>query len=174
MLHHVFSVAKEANESYTFKDMLQQDDRNQFVEAMTKDIGYHTKRKHWEIVPRSQMPRGIKPIMAIWSFKRKQYPDGTLNKHKARLCAHGGQQQWGINYWETYTPVVNWVNVRFLLIISQLTELETQALDFVLASPQAKLDVPVYMNIPPGIEIENRSKDEYLISLKSSLYGLNH
>ena len=47
MLHHVFSVAKEANESYTFKEMLQQDGRNQFVEAMTKEIGDHTKRKHW-------------------------------------------------------------------------------------------------------------------------------
>ena len=81
--------------------MLQQDDRNQFVEAMTKEIGDHMKRKHWEIVLRSQMPRGIKPIMAIWYFKRKRYPDGTLNKHKAILCAHGGQQQWGINYWET-------------------------------------------------------------------------
>ena len=53
MLYHVFSVAKEVNEAYTFKDMLQQDDRNKFVEAMTKEIGDHTKRKHWEIVPRS-------------------------------------------------------------------------------------------------------------------------
>ena len=65
MLYHVFSVAKEANESYTFKEMLQQDDRNQFVESTTKEIGDHTKRKHLEIVPRSQMPRGIKPIMVI-------------------------------------------------------------------------------------------------------------
>ena len=62
--------------------MLQQDDRNQFVEAMAKEIGDHTKRKHWEIVPRSQMPRGIKPIMAIWSFKTKQYPYGTLKNIK--------------------------------------------------------------------------------------------
>ena len=94
--------------------MLQQDDRNQFVEAMKKDIGDHTKRKHWEIAPRSQMSQGIKPIMAIWSFKRKRYPDGKLKNHKDRLCAHGGQHQWGINYWETYAPVVNWVNIRFL------------------------------------------------------------
>ena len=50
--------------------------------------------------------------------------------------------------------------------------METQALDFVLAFPQAKLDVPVYMKIPPGVDIANGSKDEYLISLKSSLYGL--
>ena len=36
MLYHLFSVGKEANESYTFKEMLQKDDRNQFIEAMTK------------------------------------------------------------------------------------------------------------------------------------------
>ena len=71
MIHHVFSVAKEANESHTFKEMLSKDDWNKFVEAMTKEIGDHTKRKHWEILPRSQMPRGIKPIMEICYFKRK-------------------------------------------------------------------------------------------------------
>ena len=65
----------------------------------------------------------------------------------------------GINYWETYTPVVNWVSVRFLLIISQLAGLETRALDFILPFPQAKLDVPVYMKIPPGIDIE-KHKDQ--------------
>ena len=63
MLYHVFSVGKEANESYTFKEMLQKDDHNQFVESMTKEIGYHMKCKHWEILLRYQMPRGIKPIM---------------------------------------------------------------------------------------------------------------
>ena len=84
------------------------------------------------------------------------------------MCAHGGQQQWGINYWETYAPVVNWVRVRFLLITSQLAGLETQALDFVLAFPQAKLDVPVYMKIPPGIDVENGSKYEYLIMRKQA------
>ena len=50
--------------------------------------------------------------------------------------------------------------------------MENQALDFILPFPQAKLYVPVYMKIPPGINIENGSKDEYLISLKSSIYGL--
>ena len=173
ILHHVYSAAKEANESYTFKEMLSQDDRDQFVEAMQKEINDHTSREHWDIVLRSSMPRDMKTIMAIWSFKRKRFPDGTLNKHKARLCAHGGQQQWGVNYWETYAPVVNWISVRFLLIISELAGLETQALDFVLAFPQAKLDVPVFMEIPPGIDVGNdTNKRAYVIELKSSLYGL--
>ena len=112
-------------------------------------------------------------IMAIWSFKRKRFPDGTLNKHKARLCAHGGQQQWGVNYWETYAPVVNWISVRFLLIVSGLAGLETQDLNFVLAFPQAKLDVPVFMEIPPGVDVGNdTNKRAYVIELNSSLYGL--
>ena len=73
--------------------------------------------------------------MSIWNFKRKRFPDGSLNKHKARLCAHGGQQQWGVNYWETYALVVNWISVWFLLVISELAGLKTQVLNFVLAFP---------------------------------------
>ena len=38
MLHHVYSVSKEANESYTFKEMLQQEDKHEFMRAMLKDI----------------------------------------------------------------------------------------------------------------------------------------
>ena len=71
-------------------------------------------------------------IMVIWSFKQKIYPNGTINKHTAQLYAHGGQQQWGVNYWKTYAPGGNCTSVRFLLIISELTGLEIQALDFIL------------------------------------------
>ena len=173
ILHHVFSAAKEANESYTFKEMAAQDDSDMFVLAMEREIKDHTARNHWQVILRSEMPANSKTIMAIWSFKRKRFPDGRLNKHKARLCAHGGQQQWGVNYWETYAPVVNWISVRFLLIISELAGLETQSIDFVLAFPQAKLDVPVFMEIPPGVDVGPEvNKQTYVIELKSSLYGL--
>ena len=62
-------------------------------------------------------------------------------------------QQWGVNYWETYAPVVNWISVRFLLILSELAGLESRTIDFVLAFPQADLDVPVYMELPIGMEV---------------------
>jgi hypothetical protein len=78
--------------------MLKQEDRLDFVNAMEKEIDDHVRRDHWEIILRSMMPKDMKTIMSIWSFKRKRLPDGTLNKHKARLCAHGGMQQWGVNY----------------------------------------------------------------------------
>eukprot|EP00957_Ditylum_brightwellii_P081852 6226522-Ditylum_brightwellii.AAC.2 len=47
-----------------------------------------------------------KQLMLVWSLKRKGHTDGSLSKHKARLCCHGGQQQWEVNFFETYAPVV--------------------------------------------------------------------
>ena len=53
----------------------------------------------------------LSTILDIWSFKHKIFPDGKLLKHEARLCAHGGMNKWGINYWDNYAPVVNWISV---------------------------------------------------------------
>eukprot|EP00957_Ditylum_brightwellii_P103456 7883200-Ditylum_brightwellii.AAC.1 len=71
-------------------------------------------------------------------------------KHKARLCAHGGMQQWGINFWETYSPVVNWITVKTLLAVATIHELLTECIDFVLAFPRAKLGIDVFMELPIG------------------------
>ncbi len=95
------------NETFNYKQALQEPDYHKFVKAMVNEVGDHESRAHWTLTKRCDLPPGNKTIMSIWSFKRKQYPDGTLNKHKARLCAHGGMHTWGQNYWETYAPVVN-------------------------------------------------------------------
>ena len=119
------------------------------------------------------MPEGTKTILAIWSFKRKRFPDGRVNKHKARLCAHGGMQTWGVNYWETYSPVVNWLSVCTLMALSIIHELETRSIDFVLAFPQADLDVPVYMELPMGFRHHDTSQ-RYVLRLNKNLYGLKN
>jgi hypothetical protein len=85
-----FATGKSNNENYTFREMLKEDDASSFITVMTKDIHNHESRGHWEIINRNDIPKDTKTIQAIWSFKRKRFPDGTLNKHKARLCAHGG------------------------------------------------------------------------------------
>ena len=59
------------------------------------------------------------------------------------------------------------------LIISELAGLETQALDFVLAFPQADLDVPVYMELHVGMDLgKGIEKRTYVLALKQYLYGL--
>ena len=111
------------------------------------------------------MPEGTKTILAVWSFKRKRLPGGTIIKWKARLCCHGGMQKWGINYWETYAPVVGLASVRLLLLIAAINRIPTRLIDFVLAFPQATLDVPVYMELPYGFARVGQSKRD---GIKSS------
>jgi len=124
---------------------------------------------------RHDLPLGTKTIMAIWSFKRKRFLDGSLNKHKARLYAHGGQHTWGQDYWDTYAPVVTWASVRTLLIIAKIHKLESKSIDFVLAFPQADLDAPVYMELPSGVtpvDTDDSNSRKYVLRLNKSLYGL--
>ena len=65
---------------------------------MEVEIANHTERGHWDLIPWSQLPSGSKTMMSVWSFKRKRLPYGIIYKYKARICAHGGQQQWGVDY----------------------------------------------------------------------------
>ena len=128
------------------------------------------------MVHRDTLPANAKPIKAIWSFKRKRKPDGELLKHKARLCAHGGMQQWGDSYWETYSPVVNMLSVRLMLALAKIHKLESKAIDFVLAFPQAKLEEDIWMQLPIGFQVAGQTEDDsdrhYLLKLEANLYGL--
>ena len=62
-------------------------------------------------------------------------------------------QSWGVDYWETFAPVVNWMSVRFILTVAKICNLDTKQINFVLAFPQAKLDAPVFMEIPAGMSL---------------------
>ena len=160
------------NDTYTFKEMMQQPDKGKFMEAMEKEVDDHIEGKHWSMIRRSQMPVGMKTILTIWSFKRKRLPDGTITKWKARLCCHGGMQQWGVNYWETYASVVCWVSARLILIIAMINRLPTRSVDFILAFPQADVDVPIFMELPVGFDLHNANKREYVLKLNKNLYEL--
>ena len=69
---------------------------------------------------------------------------------------------------------MNWISIRFLLIVAQILDLDTQAIDFVLAFPRADLDVPVYMELPAGMDLEEQGENSsrYMLRLSKSLYGL--
>ncbi len=83
-------------------------------------------------------------------------------------------QQWGENYWETYSPVVNMLSVCLLLAIAHIHGLDSKSIDFVLAFPQAKIDINIWMEIPEGMEpLGDKSNCcKYTLKLNKSLYGL--
>jgi hypothetical protein len=97
---HFVSLLTDAglNEGFTYHQAFKQDDWCDFVMAIEKEVLDHKSHGHWDLVHHLTIPAGNNIIKAIWSFKRKCFPDGCLDKHKARLCAHGGMQRWGKNY----------------------------------------------------------------------------
>ncbi len=160
-----------SNETLRYKQTMQEKDYHKFVLAMVHVVNDHKKRGLWTIMQRCDMPPNSKTIMNNWSFKQKRYPDGTLNKHKARLCAHGGMQTWSQSYWETYAPVVNWAIVCIILAIAKIHGSFSKSIDFVLVFPQAD-EVPVYMELPIGFDAPNGEDCKfYVLKLNISLYG---
>jgi hypothetical protein len=117
----------------------------------------------YEIVPRPNQ----KVISGVWAFKRKRYPDGSVRKLKARYCARGFEHKQGVDYFETFAPVVMWLTVRLLLIMSILMNLETKQIDYTAAFVHAPIDCLVYVEMPKGFEI-----DGMVWRLNKSLYGL--
>jgi len=173
-------------DTMTFSEMLKQDDRDSFLQAMEKEVQDHVDRKHWRIATREEKARlgnTGRVIMAVWSFKRKRNPFGVVTKYKARLCAHGGQTQQGIHYEESYSPVVSWTTVRLLLTLSQIHGWHTRQIDFVLAFPQAQTNTDLYMEVPQHFEVKNgellrnanapKPRDQpHILKLLKNLYGL--
>jgi hypothetical protein len=164
-----------------YGEMLQVEDRPRFVEAMQKEI--YGLTDILEVVPRQSLPLDTKPLPAIWAFRRKRNPDWSISKWEARINAHGGRQQHGVNYWETYAPVVNWSTVRLVMILSLLNGFFSRQIDFIQAYTQAPLDCPIYTEVPAGYDVvegkltfvgENHKSTEkqYALRLLRNMYGL--
>ena len=63
---------------------------------------------------------------STWTFKIKRYPDGLIKKFKARFCVRGDQQVHGVDFFETYAPVVQWTTIRLMLILEVLLNLKSK------------------------------------------------
>ena len=66
-------------------------------------------------------------------------------------------QQWGVNYWETYAPVVNCISVRSVLAVAIIHEYPSRSIDFVPDIPQDDIDVDVLIELLLGmVVVRNR------------------
>lgn len=152
----VFAATAADKDTMYLHQARKEPDWNKFHKAMIKELKDHTDGEHWEVIPRSQVPKGHKEVMqGVWSMKRKRrVGTGEVYKWKAQLCIDGSSQQKGVNYWDTYSPVVSWETVQSLLTLAILNGWETRQIDFVLAFPQAKVDCPMFMEVPQGCNVE--------------------
>lgn len=136
--------------------------------AMEEELGNMELLEAWELIKR---PDFTNVLGSKWVYAVKHDRDGHI-KFKARLVAQGYRQVEGIDYMETFSPVISMKNIRLLLALATLNEWEIHQMDFVSAYLNSPIDVPIYMEQPPGFEIGDKSAKDIVCKLRKSLYGL--
>jgi len=128
--------------------------------------------KAWTVVPRTDDITNVLP--STWAFKVKQYPDGTVKKFKERFCARGDKQIHGIDFFETYSPVVQWTTIRLMLVLEYNLGLCSKQGDITCAFLCASLvkDEAVYIEMPQGFKQYNKNVKAKVLKLNRTLYGL--
>ena len=96
------------------------EDSDLFKEAMKKEVNSFIEKKIFQIIPLKDKPSHKSLIPFVWSFKQKRNIIGDLIKYKARLYLHGEKQVKGIDYQNTYAPVVQLTIVRIMLILHMM------------------------------------------------------
>ena len=54
-----------------------------------------------------------------------------IKGHKARLNIHSGQQVYGMNYYETYAPIVMQFTIQFMITLAIMLVWAMQQINFV-------------------------------------------
>ncbi|GKA70136.1 retrotransposon protein, putative, ty1-copia subclass [Tanacetum coccineum] len=101
----------------------------------------------WELV--DLLPNG-KTVGHKWLFKKKTVMDGAVYTYKARLVANGFTQIPGIDYEETFSPVVDIRAIRILIAIAAFYDYEIWQMDVKTAFLNGYLNEEVYMEQPEG------------------------
>ena len=114
-------------------------------------------------------------IRSTWAFKCKRFPDGQIKKFKARFCACGDMQLEGIDFFETYAPVVQWTTIRLMFILEVLLGLKSKQGDVTWAFLHANLKPgeTVYVDMPLGFNSKSKNGKHQVLKLNKTLYGLH-
>jgi hypothetical protein len=136
-------------------------------EAIALEIRTLIQFGTWRYIKR---PTDQRVISTKWVFNVKYDGDGRILRFKARIVARGFSQVEGMDYEDTFAPVVRLESLRILFALAALYGLIAHLLDATNAYVRSKLDKRIVMEIPEDVKTYGKDKEVY--ELLQSLYGL--
>eukprot|EP00171_Calliarthron_tuberculosum_P023661 IDg23661t1 len=146
------------------------EDSDKWLPAIQSEVDSIRKNKTWTLVPRSEAQN---ILTSKWVFKRKdaEHDDGSpYIKYKARIVTRGFQQKEGIDFAETFAPVVKFTTLRMFFATVAFMDLHCHQMDVKTAFLNGDLEQDVYMEQPQGFKDSNLK--DYVCKLRKALYGL--
>jgi transposase InsO family protein len=137
----------------------------EFRAAILEELAQHQSMGTWV---RSKLPPDRKAVGCRWVFAIKRNEKGEIVKYKARLVAQGFSQIPGIDYNETFAPVVRFDSLRTILSLAAINNWEVQAIDIKGAYLTADLQEDIYMRQPEGFDDGTGN----VLKLVKAIYGL--
>jgi hypothetical protein len=135
--------------------------------AMHEEIQALRANRTWTLVP---FKTSMNVVGSRWVYKIKRRSDGSIERYKACLVARGFTQQEGIDYSETFCPVIKQATVRLVFSIVVSCGWKIHQLDIHNAFLNGVLDEEVYMKQPPGFV--DSTLPSHVCRLHKFLYGL--
>jgi transposase InsO family protein len=139
----------------------------QWHAAMASEFAALQRQATWTLVPSSSSQH---VIGCRWVFKLKRNADGSVARFKARLVAKGNHQQAGLDFDETFSPVVKPATVRLVLSLATQYGWSLRQLDVSNAFLHGSLKEHVFMRQPPGFVDPNHPS--HVCLLQKSIYDL--
>lgn len=114
---------------------------------MHEELSALRLNKTWDLFTRTE---NMKVVACKWVFKTKLKSDGSLERLKAHLIAKGFNQVEGVDFSETFSPVIKPGSVRIVLTVATINKCPIRQLDVKKAFLHGFLNESVYMKQPPG------------------------
>jgi histone deacetylase 1/2 len=135
--------------------------------AMQLEYDALLRNNTWTLVPR---PPDAQVITGKWVFRHKYRSDGTLERYKARWVVRGFHQRPGIDFGETFSPVVKPATIRTVLTLIASKKWPAHQLDVTNAFLHGNITERVHCQQPTGFE--DMAHPNAVCLLSRSLYGL--
>ena len=135
--------------------------------AMLAEINSQLDNRTWDL---KAITENMNIVGCRWIFTIKYKPNGDIDRYKARLVAKGYNQQPGIDFTETYSPVIKSTTIRLVLGLAVNKDWPVRQIDVNTAFLQGNLNEEVFMCQPPGFIDSDRPT--HVCKLRKAIYGL--